>query len=325
MKEEFKKIIKKISSCKTCFIMAHENLDLDALGSSIGIYLIAKSRNKKAYIIIDDKTHELGVEKILREQEGCINIIKSDKINDYLEKNKNLLIILDTNKKNLVQSKKVLDIISDKIIIDHHETGKESIKNALILNDTTTSSTCQIITEFIEYLKLDISSTYATIILSGIVLDTNNFTLKTSSDTFYAAHYLTSMGGSAKKVQYLLKQDLDEYNERQKLMTNIETINNKVALTKASSYTFFRREDLARVADTLLFFNNIEASFVIGKISKEIVGVSVRSLGNYEIDSILTEIGGGGDKYNGAAIFKNKTINEVEKLIKKVIKEKREE
>ena len=303
MKEEFKKIIKKISSCKTCFIMAHENLDLDALGSSIGIYLIAKSRNKKAYIIIDDKTHELGVEKILREQEGCINIIKSDKINDYLEKNKNLLIILDTNKKNLVQS----------------------IKNALILNDTTTSSTCQIITEFIEYLKLDISSTYATIILSGIVLDTNNFTLKTSSDTFYAAHYLTSMGGSAKKVQYLLKQDLDEYNERQKLMTNIETINNKVALTKASSYTFFRREDLARVADTLLFFNNIEASFVIGKISKEIVGVSVRSLGNYEIDSILTEIGGGGDKYNGAAIFKNKTINEVEKLIKKVIKEKREE
>ena len=44
--------------------MAHKNLDLDALGSSIGMYKILKSRKKDCYLVIDDKTHELDVEKI---------------------------------------------------------------------------------------------------------------------------------------------------------------------------------------------------------------------------------------------------------------------
>ena len=80
------------------------------------------------------------------------------------------------------------------------------------------------------------------------------------------------------------------------------------------------REYLAKTADTLLFFNDIEASFVIGKIDKNTVGVSARSLGNYNITTILEKIGGGGDDYNGAAIFKNKSISQVEKLLKEEIK-----
>ena len=124
------------------------------------------------------------------------------------------------------------------------------------------------ITSLIEYYDVEIDSYYATILLSGIVLDTNNFTLNTTSETYYSAYYLANLGASAKKVQYLLKQDIEEYTERQKLMSSIETIDDKVAFTKASPYTHYRREDLAKVADTLLFFNNIEASFVVGKIGK---------------------------------------------------------
>ena len=122
-------------------------------------------------------------------------------------------------------------------------------------------------------------------------------------------------------MQYLLKQDIEEYTERQKLLAGIETINGRIAITKATPYTIYRREDLARVADTLLFFNNIEASFVIGKIGKDTVGVSARSLGNYEINKILEKIGGGGSDYNGAAKFEDTTISNVEKLLKNTIKE----
>ena len=104
-------------------------------------------------------------------------------------------------------------------------------------------------------------------------------------------------------------------------MAGIETINGRIAITKATPYTIYRREDLARVADTLLFFNNIEASFVIGKIGKDTVGVSARSLGNYEINKILEKIGGGGSDYNGAAKFEDTTISNVEKLLKNTIKE----
>ena len=324
--KERRKLNSAIRNAKTIFLMAHKNLDLDAIGSQIGMYMVLKRKRKKCYIIIDDKNHELGVQKILRELEGCINIIKSENINEYLypRSSKNLLIILDTNKTELVQNKDVLNKIDKKLIIDHHDLGKTTIKNSTIINDTKTSSTCEMITNLIEYYDVELESYYATILLSGIVLDTNNFTLNTSAETYYSAYYLASLGASAKKVQYLLKQDIEEYTERQKLMSSIETIDGKIAFTKATPYTCYRREDLAKVADTLLFFNNIEASFVIGRIGKETIGISARSLGNYDISKILSKLGGGGDQTAGAATFEDTTISKVEQELKKILKEEGE-
>lgn len=314
---------REIRRSKTIFLMAHKDLDLDALGSSIGMYILLKRRKKDVYIIVDDLQHELGVEKVLRELEGCIKIIKSDSVSKFKHPNdsKNLLIILDTNKPDLVQSKSVLKLFERKVIIDHHDLGKGSFKDGLIINDNEVSSTCEMIANLVEYYEIEIESYYATVLLAGIVLDTNNFMLKTTPDTYYAAYYLTSLGASAKKVQYLLKQDINEYTEQQKLLAGIETINGRIAFTKASQYSVYRREDLARVADTLLFFNNIEASFVIGKIGKDTVGISARSLGNYEISKILEKLGGGGSNYNGAAVFHDVPISKVEQMLKNVIKE----
>lgn len=316
-----KELNKCLRKSKNVFLMAHKDLDLDALGSCIGLSTILSQKKKSCYIIIDDKNHELGVEKVLRELEGCIKIIKSEDIEKYLHPtpNKNLLIILDTNKEELLQSKDVLKKIEKKLIIDHHDVSKSTVKNATAIIDNEVSSTCEMIAQLIEFYDVDLEPYYATVILSGIVLDTNNFTLKTTADTFYAAYYLTSLGASAKKVQYLLKQDIMEYTERQKLLADIETINNRIAFTKATPYTLYRREDLAKVADTLLFFNNIEASFVIGKIGKDTIGISARSLGNYNISRILEKLGGGGDTYNGAAKFEKTTISKVEQMLKKEI------
>ena len=314
---------REIRRSKAIFLMAHKDLDLDALGSSIGMYILLKRRKKDVYIIVDDLQHELGVEKVLRELEGCIKIIKSDCIEKYKDPrdSKNLLIILDTNKPELVQNKDVLKMFERKVIIDHHDLGKGSFKEGLIINDNEVSSTCEMIANLVEYYEVEIESYYATVLLAGIVLDTNNFMLKTTPDTYYAAYYLASLGASAKKVQYLLKQDINEYTEQQKLLAGIETINGRIAFTKATQYSIYRREDLARVADTLLFFNNIEASFVIGKIGKDTVGISARSLGNYEISKILEKLGGGGSNYNGAAVFHDVPISKVEQMLKKVIKE----
>lgn len=317
-----RKLNKSFKKSKNIFIMAHKDLDLDALGSSIGMYMILQKKKKNCFLIIDDKEHELGVSKILKELEGCLSIIRSDELESKLDKkdSNNLLLILDTSKKDLVQSDAILKYFKKKIIIDHHSLGKTTIKDALIIQDEEVSSTCEMITNLIESYDIELDSYYATILLSGIVLDTNNFTLKTTAETYYSAYYLASLGASTKKVQYLLKQDIVEYTERQKLLTRIEILNDKIAFTKATPYTIYRREDLAKIADTLLFFNSIEASFVIGKIGKDTVGISARSLGNFDISKILTNLGGGGDTYNGAAKFKNKNISEVEELLKKEIK-----
>ncbi len=324
--EKKKELIREIKKSKNIFIMAHRDLDLDAIGSSIGMYMVLKKLKKTCYLIIDDKENELGVSKILRELDGCVNVIESKTIEEklYPRKNKNLLLILDTNKQDLVQSKKALDYFDRKIIMDHHELGKSSIKNVdLMIVDDQVSSTCEMVCQLIETYQVALDPYYCTVILAGIVLDTNNFTLKTSNNTFYAAYYLTSLGASVKKVQYLLKQDLKEYTERQKMLTGIKMINNNIAITKGSPYTIYRREDLAKMADTLLFFNEVEASFVIGKISKDVVGISGRSLGNMAILPILEKLGGGGDEYNGAAKFEKVPISKVEEQLIQTINSKK--
>lgn len=316
-------IMKSIRKAKTIFLMAHKNLDLDALGSTIGLYELLTTKKKNCFIIIDEKNHELGVEKVLKELTGCINILRSEEVEEHLNKNKNknLLIICDTNKKELVQSEDVLKLFSNKLIIDHHNKGTGSIKGSIEVINPEISSTCEMITNLVEIYDVELDPYYATVLLAGIVLDTNNFTLKTSKETYYSAYYLSCLGASAQKVQYLLKQDIEEYIEREKMLTNIEIIDKKIAITKATPYTIYRREDIAKTADTLLYFNNIEAAFVISKISKEEIGISARSLGNFDINKILANFDGGGDSYHGAAVIKEDKISKVHDKLKEIIEE----
>lgn len=314
-----KKMIKK---SKKIFLIAHKDLDLDAISSCIAMSHLLKKINKESYIIIDDTTNELGVEKILREIDGCYNIITSKELEENLckKKKKNLLVVLDTNKKDLLQNKDVLELFERTLVIDHHELGKNSIYDAYQVIYPECSSASQMVVQILNEYKIDITPYLATILLSGIVLDTNNFTLNTNEETFYSAYYLTVFGASNKKVQYLLKQDIDNYVEQQKLLTNIEIIDDKIAIAKGTPHAVYRREDLARIAETLLLFDNIELSLVIGKINKEDVGVSARSFGNIDVEVLLTKLGGGGNKQYGAALFENKKISEVVEKVKKELK-----
>ncbi len=326
--EKKRELRKKFNQSKNIFIMAHKDLDLDALGSSIGMYCTLEKIHKNCFLILDDKRHEVGVEKVLQELEGCLQIISGSQIEEnlYIRRKKNLLLILDTNKKELVQNQQVLDYFdtSMTVIIDHHDLGETSIDSDIRIIDNETSSTCEMICNLIENYKVNLDPYYATLILAGIILDTNNFTLKTNAETYYTAYYLASLGASPKKVQYLLKQDIKDYIERQKIITNVEIIHEKIAIAKASPYTIYKKEELAKIADTLLFFNDIEVSFVIGKTSEKIVAISGRSLGKYDIADILEHLGGGGDKNGGAAKIENTTISKVEQKILQILK-KREE
>ena len=248
-KNNINKLMKFIRNSKNVFLMAHKNLDLDALGSTIGLYEIIKKKRKNVYIIIDEKKHEAGVAKVLIELTGCIEIIKTEEIEEKMhpKNSKNLLVILDTNKTELVQSVEALKKFDRKVILDHHNTGKGTIKDAYHIIEPEVSSTCEMITTLIEKYDLELDPYYSTVLLAGIVLDTNNFILKTTRETYYSAYYLSCLGASAQKVQYLLKQDLEEYTEREKLLTSVETIGN-IAITKGSPYTIYRREDIAKVA-----------------------------------------------------------------------------
>jgi len=314
----YKKINKMIDSASSVYVMGHKDLDLDALGACLGIYQYASNFGKMTYFVLDDVKLEAAVSKVINESMTEINFITSNKLKN-IKNSDSLLIVVDTNKNYLLQSENANDLFSQKIVIDHHNIGKSTIENAELIIDTDASSTCEMITEFLKLNKYVIDSNLATILLAGIVLDTNNYTLKTDSNTFYYSYYLTSCGANPNKVQYLLKQDLKKYIKRQKMITNVKIVNN-IAITKGVSTEIYRKEDLAKTADSLLLFNEIEASFVIGMLGKNKIGISARSMGNINVGQVLSMFNGGGDANFAAAVLENTTLNKVEQELLNVLK-----
>jgi len=316
--DSLNKINKIITNSKQIFIVGHKFLDLDALGSAIGMYYYISNLNKEVYIIVDDNTKEKAVAKIINETSDIVRYITSSKALK-LKHEDSVLMIVDTNKSYLLQNPILSDSFNTKIIIDHHQLTSDSIRANLMVVDTESSSTCEMVTEFLKENDFMIDSYLATILLSGIVLDTNNYVLKTNSNTFYYSYYLTICGALPQKVQYLLKQDLKKYIKRQKMITNVKIINH-IALTKGASNDKYRREELAKTADTLLLFDNISASFVVAKLDKNSIGISARSMGDINVGQVLTMFDGGGNFSEAAAVITGSSINDVEKKLLSILK-----
>lgn len=313
MKDKIIDINKMIDSSKNIFIMGHKDLDLDALGSALAINDLLMIKGINSTIIIDDELHEPAVKKVLEETQKKIIIKKSNEI----EFNKNsLLIIVDTNKPYLLQNENLIEKTDKILLIDHHDITKESISKGIILVDEKSSSTCEMIANYIDKENQKIDSYTATILLGGIVLDTNNFIIKTSSNTYNMAYKLSLLGADPLKVQYLLKQDIEDYIARQKVITEVRIINKTIAVAVGSSRIKYRREELAKIADTLLQFNHIESSYVIGYLSTKNVGISARSIGDKDVGKIVSIFGGGGDENEAAAQINDVKLEEIEnKLI----------
>ena len=318
--ENIKLLKKEIRAADSIFIMGHKDLDLDALGAALGIsHFITSISDSQSYIIVDDKKQELGVKKVMSKLSDKYKIIKSKEARKKV-RSKSLLIVVDTNKTKLLQRPDFIELFKKVIVIDHHDLGGSSIEKGTLLVDTDSSSTCEMVAELLELLKIKIDEELATTLLSGIMLDTNNYVLKTTSRTFKISYYLTKNGADPRSVQYILKQDLKRYIERQKVITEVKIINNKIALTRGFHKELYRREDLAKIADTLLLFNKIEASFVVGRIDKNTIGISSRSLGNINVGIILEHFGGGGDEHEAAAKITGKTVQEVKVEILEEVK-----
>ncbi len=312
------KINKLIESSSNVFIMGHRFLDLDAIGASVAMYEYVKKFNKKTTIIVNDTRFEKGVKRVIEMLNNHYQIKRGNKIKKHIDSN-SLIIIVDTNKDYLLQDKSLLAMTDNILLIDHHDPSKESINKGLVIIDKNASSTCEMLTSLIEQEKIDINENVATILLSGIVLDTNNYVIKSTSETFRTSYILTKMGADPQKVQFLLKQDLKNYVARQKVITNVKQYKNFLITTGKASIRY-RREDLAKIADTLIQFDKTEASFVIGKLENNNIGISARSLGNVDVGKILENFNGGGDNNQAGALINNSTIKEVESKLMNLIK-----
>jgi c-di-AMP phosphodiesterase-like protein len=210
------------------------------------------------------------------------------------------------------------------VVIDHHRRGEEFIDNTtLVYMEPYASSTAELVTELLEYqpTKTKLRMLEATALLSGIIVDTKSFTLRTGSRTFDAASYLRAKGADTVLVQQFMKEDLDLYVKRSKLIERTEIYKDSIAIIAAEIGETYGAVLIAQTADTLLTMTGVNASFVISERKDGRVGVSARSLGSVNVQIIMERMNGGGHLTNAATQIEDTTVQDVELLLKDIIDE----
>ncbi|MCG3084950.1 DHH family phosphoesterase [Anoxybacillus sp. LAT_35] len=309
------------------FIMGHKYPDMDAIGSAIGILKVAQMNQKEAFIVIDTNRIDSGVQRLLEEvkkqTELWSRFISPEQALELATED-TLLVVVDTHKPSLVIEERLLLRLDRVVVIDHHRRGEEFIEDPiLVYMEPYASSTSELVTELLQYQpkRSKLSMLEATALLAGIVVDTKSFTLRTGSRTFDAASYLRAQGADTTLVQKLLKENIEHYIKRAKIIENAIIDEYGFAIAKGSANETYDPVLIAQAADTLLSLNGVVASFVISKRSDQMIGISARSLGDVNVQLIMEKLDGGGHLTNAATQLANITIDEAEKRLKEAIRE----
>lgn len=319
MEHLFQKLNEIINEYDNFIVTGHKDPDLDSLGACLGLCEIIESFNKKAYLFLNDKhleNYNKNINQAFEKMEKDVVCVNERSYKKIL--GKTLLIVIDTHISDRLEYPKLVNLF-DIIVLDHHIKSKKYIKDTKFLYiDSNLSSMSELITYYSEYVNIDLDNVIATILLAGIEIDTNGFNLKTTSRTYEAASTLMEMGADSILKQELLKESKDEYIKRATFIRNSFMVTDNIAMCLTNGIN--TNVELAEIAEELLTFEDVKSSFVIGKLEENIVGVSARSLGDFDVSEIMKELGGGGHSSNAAAQIKDKTIKEVKQEIIDLIK-----
>ncbi|WP_026695836.1 DHH family phosphoesterase [Peribacillus kribbensis] len=306
-------------------IMGHKFPDLDAIGSSIGISKVADMNQRDAYIVVNFSELDTGVKRLIDETKQVADLferfISPEEAYEMIT-DESLLVVVDTHKPSMLIDEKLLNRFDKVVVIDHHRRGEEFIANSLLVYmEPYASSTAELVTELLEYQpkRGKIEMLEATALLSGIIVDTKSFTLRTGARTFDAASYLRAHGADTVLVQKFLKESVDTYIQRAKLIESVSFYKEGIAIAKGSPDQMNNHVLIAQAADTLLTMDGVSASFVISKREGDLIGISARSLGDVNVQIIMEALEGGGHLTNAATQLSEVTIDEAEEQLKKAI------
>lgn len=315
-----------IKESKNVIIMSHMGMDTDAFGAAVAALRICLELGKQAQIVVGEKLVDNTVSNIFE-------TIKKEHINflDYFVEPRKavqimskdtLLIIVDVQYQKLLMEEKVFKKANKVAIIDHHRRSNEAIVDFdYLYSQTSSSSSVELLVEMFEYFpEIQVPPIEATWMLLGVIVDTNNLVFRTTSRTFNVLAKLQSYGADMSKVQKYLREDFSHYSKKISILNNIEIYNDVYGIVLCDD-EIYPRAFLAKIANEIISVNNIGSAYCIGRIDSEHVGISARSLDEYNVQVVMEKLGGGGHFNNAATQIKSTNLEEVKASLLKILDE----
>ena len=315
-----------IDRSENVYIMGHKNPDMDAIGAAIGCLRATLNRNKEGFIVLEKSNPSIDnlIDRMKEEEAETYEKLISRETALSNIKHSSLLILVDNHKPSFTECPDLLEKTNQIVVIDHHRRGKEFVDNPVLQYvEPYASSTCELITEMLTYMSNDLNLTHfeADALMSGIVVDTKNFSFQTGVRTFEAASILKRAGANMLKVKSLFQDDLDTMVYRAEVIHNTKMIHDNIAVSRFDKESNNSVLVAAQAADALLDINGIDASFVL-TINDGKVHISGRSRGEVvSVQLILEKIGGGGHLNMAGAQLDTTDLDEAEKILINAIDE----
>lgn len=288
-----------ISGKDKVIVMGHRTGDVDSFGAAIGIARIARTLERKVHIVLNDVTTSVQplAEMFQNNPEYAEDMIIGSGQAVEVVGNNAVLVVVDVNRPSITECPELLRMCKSIVVLDHHRQGTEIIENAtLSYVEAYASSTCEMVSEILQYIGEDIriTSAEADCLYSGIMIDTNNFMTKTGVRTFEAAAFLRRNGADVMRVRKLFRENAAEYKARADAVSQAEIYRNAYAISICTG------EDIqsptvvgAQAANELLNIKGVKASFILTEYQNQIY-VSARSIDEVNVQIIMERLGGGG-------------------------------
>ena len=317
-------ISEKLKSVDCVFVVGHKNLDMDALGSAVGMQLFSSNVLDDSYVVYDSEQMSPDIHRAIQflENEGVTKLIPLTQAMGMVT-NRSLLVMVDHSKTALTLSKEFYDLFTQTIVIDHHRRDQDFPENAVITYiESGASSASELVTELIQFQnskKARLSRIQASVLMGGIMLDTKNFTSRVTSRTFDVASYLRTRGSDSVVIQELAATDFEEYRLVNELILQGQAVQPSILVAQAKDTKEYDTVVISKAADTMLAMSGIEASFVIAKNRQGDISISARSRSKINVQRIMEELGGGGHFNLAAARLTDMSLQEAGDKLKTVI------
>ena len=317
-------ISEKLKSVDCVFVVGHKNLDMDALGSAVGMQLFSSNILDESYVVYDSEQMSPDIHRAIQflENEGVTKLLPLNQAMEMVT-NRSLLVMVDHSKTALTLSKEFYDLFTQTIVIDHHRRDQDFPDNAVITYiESGASSASELVTELIQFQnskKSRLSRIQASVLMGGMMLDTKNFTSRVTSRTFDVASYLRTRGSDSVVIQELAATDFEEYRLVNELILQGQTVQPSILVAQAKDTKEYDTVVISKAADTMLAMSGIEASFVIAKNRQGDISISARSRSKINVQRIMEELGGGGHFNLAAARLTDMSLQEAGDKLKTII------